>query len=80
MENQNYQLLLILFLQTAENHIVVQKNIGAQITHLHIPSLCKEFFMMRHNLGHSNKGAFVQRPQFSDFFSMWFLPQDNFGW
>ena len=24
---------------------------------------------MRHNLGHSNKSAFVQRPQFSEFFS-----------
>ena len=27
---------------------------GAQFTHLHIPSLCKEFFEMRHNIGHSN--------------------------
>ena len=32
-----------------------QKNIGAQFTHLHVPSLCKEFFVMRHNIGHSNK-------------------------
>ena len=31
------------------------KNIGAEFTHLYIPSLCKQFFMMRHNLGHSNK-------------------------
>ena len=29
-----------------------QKNIGAKFTHLYIPSLCKEFFVMRHNLGH----------------------------
>ena len=29
-------------------------NIGAQFTHLHVPSLCKEFFAMRHNIGHSN--------------------------
>ena len=26
------------------------KNIGAQFTHLYIPSLCKEFFVMRHNI------------------------------
>ena len=32
-----------------------QKNIGAQFTHLHVPSLCKEFFMMRHNIGHSSE-------------------------
>ena len=32
-----------------------QKNIGAQFTHLHVPSLCKEFFVMRHNIGHSNE-------------------------
>jgi hypothetical protein len=31
-----------------------QKNIGAEFTHLYIPSLCKEFFVMRHNLGHFN--------------------------
>ena len=31
-----------------------QKNIGAQFTHLYVPSLCKEFFVMRHNIGHSN--------------------------
>ena len=30
-----------------------QKNIGAKFTHLYIPSLCKEFIVMRHNLGHS---------------------------
>ena len=29
-----------------------QKNIGAKFTHLYIPSLCKEFFVMRQNLGH----------------------------
>ena len=29
-----------------------QKNIGAKFTHLYIPSLCKEFVVMRHNLGH----------------------------
>ena len=28
------------------------KNIGAKFIHLYIPSLCKEFFVMRHNLGH----------------------------
>ena len=44
---------------------------------LNIPLLCKEFLVMRHNLENSNKGAFVQIPQFSDFFSNWFLPQDN---
>ena len=32
-----------------------QKNIGAKFTHLYIPSLCKEFFVMRHNLGHPNR-------------------------
>ena len=31
-----------------------QKNIGAYFTHLHIPSLFKEFFVMRHNIGHSS--------------------------
>ena len=31
-----------------------QKNIGAQFTHLYVPSLCKEFFVMRHNIGHSS--------------------------
>ena len=31
-----------------------QKNIGAKFIHLYIPSLCMEFFVMRHNLGHSN--------------------------
>ena len=31
MENQNYQLLLILFLQTAENHIVVQKILAPKL-------------------------------------------------
>ena len=31
-----------------------QKNIGTQFTHLHIPSLCKEFFVMRQNIGHSS--------------------------
>ena len=30
-----------------------QKNIGAQFTHSYVPSLCKEFFVMRHNIGHS---------------------------
>ena len=31
-----------------------QKNIGAKFIHLYIPSLCKEFFVIRHNLGHPN--------------------------
>jgi hypothetical protein len=31
-----------------------QKNIGAKFTHLYIPSLCKEFFVMHQNLGHPN--------------------------
>ena len=30
------------------------KSIGAQFTHLHIPSLCWETIVIRHNLGHSN--------------------------
>ena len=29
------------------------KNTAAKFTHSYIPSLCKEFFVMRHNLGHS---------------------------
>ena len=32
-----------------------QKNIGAKFTHLDIPSWCKEFFVMRHNLGHPSE-------------------------
>ena len=48
------------FLQTAEDHKYVvgsscySKNIGAKFTHLFMPSLCKEFIVMRHNLGHSS--------------------------
>ena len=34
-----------------------QKIIGAHFTHLHIPSMCKEFLVMCHNLGHSNTYA-----------------------
>ena len=37
-----------------------QKNIGAQLTHLHVPSLCKEFSVMRHNIGHSNVNVGVK--------------------
>ena len=32
----------------------VSKNISAVFTHSYIPSLCKMFFVMRHNIGHSN--------------------------
>ena len=39
-----------------------QKNIGAKFTYLYIPSLCKEFFVMRHNLGHPN--MYVQNSDF----------------
>ena len=28
-----------------------------EFTHLYIPSLCKEFFVMHHNLGHSTTAA-----------------------
>ena len=31
-----------------------RKNIGAEFTHLYIPSLCEETFMIRHIRGHSN--------------------------
>ena len=37
-----------------------QKNIGAQFTHLYVPSLCKEFIVMRHNIGHSNRETKLQ--------------------
>ena len=30
-----------------------KRNIGAQFTPLYVPSMCKEFFVMRHNFGHS---------------------------
>ena len=52
MESQNNYLLLLLFLKTAEEHKYVvrkscyQKNIGAQFTHLNIPSLSKECFVI----------------------------------
>ena len=37
-----------------------QKSIGTEFTHLNIPSLCKEFFVMRHNIGHSNASPQLQ--------------------
>ena len=60
LENQNNQLLLLQFFQTSEAQKYVvgsslyQKNICAQFTHLHVSSLCKEFFVMGHNIGHSS--------------------------
>ena len=30
------------------------KNTSAKFTHSYLPSLCKEFFLMRHTFGHSN--------------------------
>ena len=34
--------------------VAIKKNVGAQFTYLHVPSLCKKFFVMRHIIGHSN--------------------------
>ena len=43
-----------------------QKNIDAKFTHLYIPSLCKEFIVMLHNLGHSI--FYAQESIFTGFF------------
>jgi hypothetical protein len=53
MENQNNQLLLLRLLRIRSS--CYQKNIGAQFTHLHIPLLCEEFFVMRHNIAHMGR-------------------------
>ena len=36
---------------------MASKNINVQFTHLYIPSMCKEFFVMPHNLGHPTAHA-----------------------
>ena len=50
--------------------VAIQKNIGAQSTHLHVLLFCKEFFVMHHNIGHSNSHAFRSRILWHSF---WFM-------
>ena len=40
----------------------IKKN-GAEFTHFYVPSLCKEVFVMRHNLGHSSTYAILEPPK-----------------
>ena len=44
-----------MFQNVAYRPTVYITRIGAKFTHLYIPSLCKEFIVMRHNIGHSTE-------------------------
>ena len=54
MENQNNQLFAKCWGTYVVQSSCNQKNIGAEFTHLHTPSLCKKCFLTQHNIGHSN--------------------------